>query len=206
MERSVFLAQLRSKMPVSSHTPSLPEPIAQKFLTCAERLDLFVARATAALSKVYVCDSEDEALNTLNEILGENVYVNTGVTRFQNVLTQLEGPVCQDISHDHTATFGISEAWIGVALTGTCVLTSDQHRGGSLLPPRHIILLDADDIVANLYDAYAKVGDTLRSERKSVFAFHTGPSRSADIEQTMALGVHGPGEVHIIVFAMREVK
>lgn len=206
MERNAFLAHLRSKMPASSERVPLPDHPVQKSLSYGERLELFVARATAALSKVYVCESTDEALSTLRQVLGDNAYVDTGVKRFQHLLANLEMPVCKDVSHDHQVTFGISEAWLAVALTGTCVLTSDQHRGGSLLPPKHIILLDAADIVGNLYDAYANVGRTLRSGRKSVFAFHTGPSRSADIEQTMALGVHGPGEVHVIVFAMQDSK
>ena len=201
MDRSAFLTHLRSKMPANSAPVHPSRRTEARSLSPEQRLQLFVERATAALSHVYVCVSDEDVCKTLKEILADNSYVNTGVEQYSALLDTLENKALHRIEDDHLVTFGISEAWLGVALTGSCVLTSKQHRGGSLLPPRHIILLDASHIVVDLYAAYAGVADALKAERTSVFAFHTGPSRSADIEQTMALGVHGPGDVHIIVVA-----
>jgi L-lactate dehydrogenase complex protein LldG len=162
---------------------------------------LFVSRATAALTQVHICQSDDEVVSLIESIIDGATFVNTGCHRYAHILAKLNGTSEHALTEDKNVTFGISEARIGVALTGTCVLDASQHRGGTLLPPSHIVILNAADIVPDLYSAYGLVGQSLRAKRTSVFAFHTGPSRSADIEQTMALGVHGPGDVHVIVVA-----
>jgi L-lactate dehydrogenase complex protein LldG len=140
-------------------------------------------------------------VSLIENIVNGATFVNTGCYQYAHILAKLNGPLEHVLTEDKNVTFAISEARIGVALTGTCVLDASQHRGGTLLPPRHIILLNATDIVPDLYAAYALVGKSIREKRTSVFAFHTGPSRSADIEQTMALGVHGPGDVNVIIVA-----
>jgi L-lactate dehydrogenase complex protein LldG len=181
-----------------------PDPLdkpEQRLLSPQRRLDLFIERASAALTHVHVCQSEEAAIGIIEATIGNDSYVDTGCRQYALLLEKLTGPSKQEQSEDHDVIFSISEASIGVALTGSCVLDGYQHRGGSLLPPRHIILLNASDIVEDLYAAYEMVAESLRTSRTSVFAFHTGPSRSADIEQTMALGVHGPGDVHVLVFA-----
>ena len=201
MERNLFLAQLRSRMPQPTTKPAQLEMPAQRVLSAERRLELFVERATAALTHVHMCHSKDAAVAVIEGIIGADSYVDTGCHQYAALLDRLAGPIKHLSSDDRDVTFGISEARLGVALTGSCVLDASQHRGGTLLPPRHIILLNVSDIVEDLYAAYAVVGESLRTSRTSVFAFHTGPSRSADIEQTMALGVHGPGDVHVLVFA-----
>jgi L-lactate dehydrogenase complex protein LldG len=71
----------------------------------------------------------------------------------------------------------------------------DEPRSRSLLPERHISLLREDRIVAGLEELFA----ALRGELPSSLAIVSGPSRSADIEQTLTIGVHGPGEVHVVL-------
>lgn len=201
MEREQFFAQLRARMPKDATKPTYVDDRVQRTLTPDVSLQLFVERATAALSHVHICSSPTEASSVIDSIIGEDSYVDTGCQRFAAVLQALTATSKRDLSVDHDVQFGISEATFAVALTGTCVIDSLQHRGGTLLPPRHIILVDAADIVEDLHAAYARVDASLHKHRTSVFAFHTGPSRSADIEQTMALGVHGPGDVHVVVVA-----
>lgn len=201
MDRKKFLSQLRAQMPVQSTQTHPHAPRTQRELSADECLDLFVSRSTAALTHVHICESDDEVGSLIESIIDGDSFVNTGCHQYAHILAKLQGHLEQVLTEDKNVTFGISEARIGVALTGTCVLDASQHRGGTLLPPRHIILLNAADIVPDLYSAYGIVGQSLRAKRTSVFAFHTGPSRSADIEQTMALGVHGPGDVHVIVVA-----
>jgi len=188
-------------MPEQTTKPVQIEKPTQRLLSADQRLELFVERATAALTHVHICRSEEAVIGVIEATIGNDSYVDTGCSQNAALLAKLTGPSKHVVSDDHDVVFGISEARIGVALTGSCVLDASQHRGGTLLPPRHIILLMASDIVEDLYAAYALVGELLRKSRTSVFAFHTGPSRSADIEQTMALGVHGPGDVHVLVFA-----
>jgi L-lactate dehydrogenase complex protein LldG len=92
---------------------------------------------------------------------------------------------------------GVSRAVYGLADTGSVVLAAgpDEPRARSLLPPVHVTILDADRILPGLPELFRE----LRGELPSSLAIVTGPSRSADIEQKLVIGVHGPGEVHIVL-------
>ena len=71
----------------------------------------------------------------------------------------------------------------------------EEPRARSLLPAVHVSLLAEDRILPGL----AELFDALGGELPSALAIVTGPSRSADIEQKLAVGVHGPGQVHIVL-------
>lgn len=96
---------------------------------------------------------------------------------------------------------GISQAQAGIAETGTLLLDSarERHRLVSLVPPVHIAIINASQIVETLGEALA----TLRREEtlSPIVTLVTGPSRTADIELTLAIGVHGPQELFVIVNA-----
>jgi L-lactate dehydrogenase complex protein LldG len=91
----------------------------------------------------------------------------------------------------------VSEATYGLAETGSVVLLAspNEPRARSLLPDVHVSLLREDRILPGLDELFAAVGADL----PSALAIVTGPSRSADIEQTLTIGVHGPGEVHVVL-------
>jgi len=94
---------------------------------------------------------------------------------------------------------GISTAQAAIAETGTLVLDSayERHRLVSLVPPVHIAVVNASAIVETLSDAL-----TLLQKDKEIspaITFITGPSRTADIELTLTIGVHGPQELYVIV-------
>jgi len=92
---------------------------------------------------------------------------------------------------------GVSRALYGLADTGSVVLASspEEPRARSLLPAVHVSLLAEDRILPGL----AELFDALGGELPSALAIVTGPSRSADIEQKLVVGVHGPGEVHVVL-------
>ena len=92
---------------------------------------------------------------------------------------------------------GVSTALYGLADTGSVVLaaSSEEPRARSLLPAVHVTLLREDRILPGLDELFAALGADL----PSALAIVTGPSRSADIEQKLVIGVHGPGEVHVVL-------
>ncbi len=94
------------------------------------------------------------------------------------------------------AAVGVVRAAAAAAQTGTVLLRADDNLGRSvsLLPSACIFVIDAGTIVDTLGD-YLRSTEGLPSQLVAV----TGPSRSADIESTLVIGVHGPGEVHAIL-------
>ncbi len=107
---------------------------------------------------------------------------------------------------------GISLAWRAVAETGTLVMLSGEGTPTTLnfLPETEIVILPAGRIVGSYEDALAPLRtpgasadgaakDGGRHSLPRVVTFVTGPSRSADIEQTLQLGAHGPRRLHIII-------
>lgn len=95
---------------------------------------------------------------------------------------------------------GITMAQAAIAETGTLMLDSahERHRLVSLLPPVHIAIVEASQVYLTLGEALS----VLRRDDNEVsqtVTFVTGPSRTADIELILAIGVHGPQELFVIV-------
>ena len=101
-----------------------------------------------------------------------------------------------------TADFGITGADYAIAETGTCVIIpkTGVSRLASLLPPVHIALIRRGQTLPSLDELFtlrraAYAADSLGSYMNLI----TGPSRTADIEYKIVTGVHGPGEVHMVL-------
>jgi L-lactate dehydrogenase complex protein LldG len=95
---------------------------------------------------------------------------------------------------------GITGVFCAIAETGTLMLLSgtDTPATVSLLPETHVALLPVDRVVARMEDGW----DLLRREHGApprAVNFISGPSRTADIEQTVTLGAHGPYRVCIVL-------
>jgi L-lactate dehydrogenase complex protein LldG len=90
---------------------------------------------------------------------------------------------------------GVTYARCGLADTGSVLVADGEGNPlrGSLLPEIHIAVLKAKDILPSLPDAV----DMVKGARAAVFI--TGPSRTADIEMTLTIGVHGPKEIHVFI-------
>ncbi len=107
--------------------------------------------------------------------------------------------IAPNASEIFTFDVGITTAQAAIADTGTLVLDSvdERHRLVSLVPPVHIAIIDA----ARICDTLGEALTLLRHERQlsRAITFITGPSRTADIELTLTIGVHGPQELYVIV-------
>jgi L-lactate dehydrogenase complex protein LldG len=95
---------------------------------------------------------------------------------------------------------GVTTVDAALAETGTLVLHAapGHGRGLSLIPPTHVALLRASDILPDMLDYWARP----RPET-SARVFITGPSKTADIEGELIEGVHGPAAVHVILIVER---
>jgi L-lactate dehydrogenase complex protein LldG len=97
------------------------------------------------------------------------------------------------------ADIGLSTAEWAVAETGSLVLTGGPGRGRTvtLLPPTYVAVVAANKVLATVPEAIEKYAE--RGEVPANVCFHTGPSRSGDIEMSLSIGVHGPGDVHVVL-------
>jgi L-lactate dehydrogenase complex protein LldG len=101
--------------------------------------------------------------------------------------------------HDLNA---ITFAFAGVAETGTLALVSGPDNPTTLnfLPDNHVVVVERDDVVADYEGVFAGLRNVYgKGGGPRTLNLVTGPSRSADIEQTLLLGAHGPRRLHIVV-------
>ena len=103
------------------------------------------------------------------------------------------------------AVAGITGVDMAIAETGTLVMGSSRigdaaapgrGRTVSLLPPIHFAIVRKQQFVYSTLDVFRKVG---AGAKPSQVAFASGPSRSADIENDLSIGVHGPKQAHVII-------
>ena len=95
---------------------------------------------------------------------------------------------------------GITGAFCAIAETGTLMTVTGQDTPAtlSLLPETHVAVVRISRIVPGMEEAWRLLRDELGEPPRAV-SFISGPSRTADIEQTVTLGAHGPYRVHVIL-------
>ena len=154
-------------------------------MTCGPMIDRFKESVESVAGH---CIVTTDVTDTLKRILAE--------LKTERVASSDNPPNAQEI---FGFDVGISNAQAGIAETGTLVLDSarERHRLVSLVPPVHIAIIKASAIVETLGEALA----LLRNDKaiSPAITFITGPSRTADIELTLAIGVHGPQQLYVIV-------
>tara|TARA_Y100000310_G_C20586386_1_gene765620 strand:+ start:588 stop:1340 length:753 start_codon:yes stop_codon:yes gene_type:complete len=100
------------------------------------------------------------------------------------------------------ADIGITGVEYAITETGTCVLSADDETGRlvGLAPPIHVALVKKGQVIPTLDDLFAIRKLQFLDESFPAYTnLISGPSRSADIEYTLVTGVHGPGEVHMLL-------
>jgi L-lactate dehydrogenase complex protein LldG len=90
---------------------------------------------------------------------------------------------------------------IGVAENGAIWLPQSRmvHRAAPFLTQHLVIVLDAGDVVENMHEAYARV----RVDDEAFGVFVAGPSKTADIEQILVIGAHGPRSLTVLLVRLR---
>ena len=89
----------------------------------------------------------------------------------------------------------------GIAETGTLMVASDSEntRIATMLAKIHVAVLPISKIKQNTEAIVSDLDAILKTDTPSYTAFITGPSRTADIERILAIGVHGPVELHLLL-------
>jgi L-lactate dehydrogenase complex protein LldG len=208
--RERFLKQVREAVARgnrASGVPALPErgrvgyqgagddPVArfcQEFAAAGGQAHV-VADGPAAVARVRELVT---ARSPARVLLGEGTFLDT-----LDLQGGLEGLAEVVRDGDREAFFAADVGITGVeqliAETGSLALASrpGQPRSLSLLPPVHIAIAHRDQIVPDLFDLFAGRPEDLPANLGII----TGPSKTGDIELRLVTGVHGPGEVHVVL-------
>jgi len=110
--------------------------------------------------------------------------------------------VCQNLRKSAPAAdAGVTGANFALADTGSVVLesTDEAIRLATTLPERHFVLLDPAKILADGFAAIPYLRKLREKSPRHFLAYISGPSRTADIERVLTIGVHGPKELHILL-------
>lgn len=159
-------------------------------------IDLFMENAAKAAAEPVRVSSDHE----LNEVLA-NILDSTAPVYCPRV-TEREKAVslpAERFTEDYVnAGVCIEEVAGAIAETGSLVCTSKSAQSvqAGLLTPHHVAIVSADHIYEKLEDFFGSLGDTPPTN----VTLETGPSRTADIELTLTIGVHGPARVTVIVY------
>ncbi len=222
MNRNDFLENVKRSLDASY----LPDARAQRPLSPplspfipADLISQFTQEAEILRSNIYRVNSEADVLSTIVQIFEdfqtreyiawaeENLPVPNlkarltahGLTEREFSISNYPAARTKTLQSLSDVQIGITGALAGLADTGSLVIPGGEGKSrlASLLPIVHIALLKADDLfptLAHFVDAHPNAArDTANLNIIS------GPSRTADIEQTLTLGVHGPKFVHIIL-------
>lgn len=162
-------------------------------------VDLFRENVAAVDGHCFVARNELEIRQAVTRIItgvGARRIAASDAPALRGLIQSTEVPSASEIFEFDA---GISTAQAAIAETGTLVLdsTRERHRLVSLVPPVHIAIVDAASIFQTLGEALAFVQQD--DDVSPAITFITGPSRTADIELTLAIGVHGPQELYVIV-------
>ncbi len=183
----------------------------------SENVQLFKQQYEKLAGKVYLANNAKKAVQFIDEI-----FVATSVTKavtaplpddiskklkkffkktkFPTVEFDLKSPDIQNQINE--ADVGISAAEFAIASMGAMVevTTEDSYRLVSSLPRLHIAFLKASEIIGPLDDAAPRLRKIYHRHKNNCnITFISGPSRTADIEMKLFLGVHGPQESHVII-------
>jgi L-lactate dehydrogenase complex protein LldG len=217
--KSALLPSARAAIPPRAASPRLEQrQLAEQFVrelealgvtvycpsTAAEARDTIIGlvrtkgnRASAAPSpnlEILAWEDSDIPLEGLGAALRD-----AGIERLDATLPADPALRRGRLAELGQAGVGLTGAQAGLADTGTLVLASgpSRPRFASLLPWVHIALVARSTLYPTMAAFFSAQPDMVREASNLVFI--TGPSRTADIEQTLTVGVHGPREVHVVL-------
>lgn len=173
------------------------------FKSQSEELEiLFAEEFTKLLGKFAFCVNETDAKNQIKELIKQQKWTNVYCVEkpFLDLLKPEEFPELNQLSLAKCDA-AITSCHYLVARTGAIVMSSAQQSGrtASAYAPVHICVAYVDQLVFDTRDALKSLKNKYGNNLPSFITFAAGPSRTADIEKTLVVGVHGPREVYLFL-------
>jgi L-lactate dehydrogenase complex protein LldG len=151
--------------------------------------------------KVILCSSKDDIIHEVKQICsekGNRIYCLD--PDLQNIL-QDEITIDSDEDSFLNLSVGITGCEFLVAHLGSVIISSAQFSGRRLnvFPETHVVIAHTSQLTDYLDTAFEKLREKYKNKIPSLISTITGPSRTADIEKTLIMGMHGPRSLIIIL-------
>ncbi len=209
--RDSILGRLRAARPLIQPPPARRDAASRVVpmddTTPGALVDRFVREAQSLQSQVHQVESDQAAVDRIRSLIGEDRRIQRWA--FEHIPVEgLEAALSErgigaGEGRDPSIRIGLTGVDAALAATGSLVLEAGpgKPRLASLLPPVHIAVVRPDQIIPDLetwvgeqrtrgVDAYRRLSSVM---------VISGPSRTADIAMELILGMHGPGELHIVL-------
>jgi L-lactate dehydrogenase complex protein LldG len=162
-------------------------------------IDIFQESAEAVGSVVKRFVSDADAITYIQELSGDAPASASYLP--QDIRELFAGTQFAAPAEFADTRLCISFARAGIAATGSLLMElADPHeRSATALPLIHAVLVKGTTIVPDLYALHELLARELTSSKTAYLSLTTGPSRTADIERVLTIGVHGPKELHVLV-------
>jgi L-lactate utilization protein LutC len=189
--------------------------------TPAGLLARFTAEAERLSCQVSVVDGDDAARACVLDILRAGEVTHLLAWDFAHIpVSDLQAAVraagiavtfpdvrdefrAETLAHIEPAQAGLTGADAAAAATGTLVVSSGPGRGRipTILPPLHVVVIEQRQLVPRIEDWVAgeRAAGLAGIRASANLCIISGPSRTADIEKNLVLGMHGPGALHIVI-------
>jgi len=197
--RETIFASLKAALPESSPLPDLPATGPwQTFSDPFARFCEILEAVGGDCQRVATLDEADRQLNAINEWADADIRVSVvdGVGDSTIDLNAIDDP------HDlENVDYAVLRGHFGVAENGAIWVTDDtvKYRVLYFLPQRLAIVIPSSQIVHNMHEAY----DRIAVGQHAFAGFISGPSKTADIEQSLVIGAHGARS--LTVFAVDDL-
>lgn len=159
---------------------------------------LFAEEFSKLLGKFAFCMNAEDAKNQISLLIAQKSWKN-----IYCVEEQLSHLISAPLNTSSLADcdVAVTSCHYLVARTGAIVLSSAMREGrtASAYAPVHICVAYTDQLVFDTRDAIKGLKETYGANLPSFITFAAGPSRTADIEKTLVVGVHGPKEVYVFL-------
>lgn len=190
-----------------SHSTPLPFPLSEGSQSVFQPLEQeaeveFAEQFTRLQGKFIYCINQQEFAFQLSSLVKKQNWEKVFCVE-EKLLAPVAGQLTDRLTQTDLAGCDVSITGCEslVARTGSIVMSAAQNKGrsASVYAPVHICVAYTNQLVYDLKDALQKAKDKYGNNLPSLITFATGPSRTADIEKTLVVGVHGPKEVYVFL-------
>jgi L-lactate dehydrogenase complex protein LldG len=204
--RDLILSKIKAALASPSANEPSPLPAdAQADLYTSNKeplLQEFTDKLQTLMGNCIVCSDLQVAMEKMEQLIAQK-NLNKVYCRDEKIRTLLKSNKFNHTFYNDlpSCDVSITDCEALVARTATIVMTSAQQSGRttSVYAPIHFCIAYKHQLVYDIHDALTLIEQKYKTHTPSLITFATGPSRTADIEKTLVVGIHGPKEVYCFV-------